>query len=299
VNLNERRPFRDQRKSLGGHPRSPASLARSSRAGAGANQRPRGRQGDRAGEGARARRGEAAGHPRHRDRDGRRRDGRDPVHRAGPGARPDAPRGRALRAHRDRLHRRRARRGCRRVRRQERASGRPGVGDPPGLPALGLPRGLTARGGGRELDAPGGGDGEARPDAPRAGDPPARRRRALEREARTDAVGDRADGEVPPLERLPEARRRQPHRGCALGAAERPAVGGRQQRRRGSSHASRSGRAPAARLLFSAVGAGYAGATEPARAGSFHAKIPLLLAAGAGCAGATNRLSPVLPREDP
>ena len=42
--------------------------------------------------------------------------------------------------------------------------------------------------------------------------------------ARQDAVGDRADGEVPPVEHLPEARCREQDRGKSLGAAERPVV---------------------------------------------------------------------------
>ena len=50
--------------------------------------------------------------------------------------------------------------------------------------------------------------------------------------ARPDAVGDRADGEVPPVEHLPEARRRQPHGGKPVGSAQRtpaelPSSGGR------------------------------------------------------------------------
>ena len=45
----------------------------------------------------------------------------------------------------------------------------------------------------------------------RARDPPARRRRRLERRHRPPALGHRADDQVPPLERLPEARRREPH----------------------------------------------------------------------------------------
>ena len=57
----------------------------------------------------------------------------------------------------------------------------------------------------------------------RARDPPTRRRRPLERLARSHTVGDRADGEVPPLEHLPEARGLEPHRGEQVGAAERAA----------------------------------------------------------------------------
>src|SRR5207247_4536650 len=60
-------------------------------------------------------------------------------------------------------------------------------------------------------------------DASRAGDPSPRGGRALEREARGDALGHRADGEVSPVEHLPQDRRGQPYRGRPLGAGERPA----------------------------------------------------------------------------
>src|SRR5262249_11497694 len=62
----------------------------------------------------------------------------------------------------------------------------------------------------------------ARAYAPRARDSPLGRRGSLERTARSDAVGNRADGEVTPVERLPDDRRREPHRGESLGAVERP-----------------------------------------------------------------------------
>ena len=42
---------------------------------------------------------------------------------------------------------------------------------------------------------------------------------------RKDAVGDRADGQVPPLEHLPEAPRLKSDRGESLGANERPPAG--------------------------------------------------------------------------
>ena len=48
---------------------------------------------------------------------------------------------------------------------------------------------------------------------PRARDPAARRVGQLEPAHRRAPLGDRADGQVPPLERLPEARRLQPHGG--------------------------------------------------------------------------------------
>ena len=66
--------------------------------------------------------------------------------------------------------------------------------------------------------------GPARPDAARAGDPAARGGGALEHPAREDALGDRADGQVPPVQRLSQARRREPDRGQPLGAAPRPAL---------------------------------------------------------------------------
>ena len=43
-----------------------------------------------------------------------------------------------------------------------------------------------------------------------------------QRPDRPRAVGDRADGQVPPLEHLPQARRRQPHRGQPLRPHARP-----------------------------------------------------------------------------
>ena len=56
----------------------------------------------------------------------------------------------------------------------------------------------------------------------RAGDPAARRRGADERQHRPRAVGHRADGEVPPLQHLPQARRGQPHRGQPVRLHARP-----------------------------------------------------------------------------
>ncbi len=65
--------------------------------------------------------------------------------------------------------------------------------------------------------------GDARgPDQPRARDPQARRGRSVESGHRQQAVRHRADGEVPPFEHLPQARRRQPHRSDALRLQERP-----------------------------------------------------------------------------
>ena len=66
-----------------------------------------------------------------------------------------------------------------------------------------------------------GSPGRAHP--PRGRDPPSRRRRPLQLTAGPHALGHRADGEVPPLERLSQARGRQPHRGKPVGAGERPA----------------------------------------------------------------------------
>ena len=57
----------------------------------------------------------------------------------------------------------------------------------------------------------------------RARDPGARRGGELERHRRAEAVGHRADGEVPPLEHLPQARRFQPHGREPLGARPRHA----------------------------------------------------------------------------
>ena len=56
----------------------------------------------------------------------------------------------------------------------------------------------------------------------RARDPAVRRRGPLELADRQAAVGHRADGEVPPLEHLSQARRLEPHRGEPLRAASRP-----------------------------------------------------------------------------
>ena len=69
--------------------------------------------------------------------------------------------------------------------------------------------------------------------ASRARDPQARGRRTLELAARSDAVGHRADGEVPPVEYLSEARRRESHRGKSLGPAARAPVGDALGRRIG------------------------------------------------------------------
>ena len=73
------------------------------------------------------------------------------------------------------------------------------------------------------VEASRGSGGRAGPDAARARDPSARGRGAFERPARPDALGDRADGQVPPVEHLQEARRREPHRGEPMGPAPRPA----------------------------------------------------------------------------
>ena len=54
------------------------------------------------------------------------------------------------------------------------------------------------------------------PDRPRARDPAARRLRPVERPHRRAALGHRADGEVPPLQHVPQARRHQPHAGEPL-----------------------------------------------------------------------------------
>ena len=64
---------------------------------------------------------------------------------------------------------------------------------------------------------------ECRLDPARAGDPAARRGGGFQRPTRQDAVDHRADGEVPPVEHLPEARRLEPHRGGPLGPAARSA----------------------------------------------------------------------------
>ena len=64
-------------------------------------------------------------------------------------------------------------------------------------------------------------------DQPRARDPALRRRGPHQRPHRPRPVGDRADGQVPPVEHLPQARRVQPDRGQPLRAAEQP------RRRRG------------------------------------------------------------------
>ena len=72
----------------------------------------------------------------------------------------------------------------------------------------------------------------------RAGDTPARRRGVLERSGRASPVGDGPDGQVPPHEHLPKARRRQPHRGRSLGPAARPT----DRRRRGTRSRAERGR---------------------------------------------------------
>ena len=69
-------------------------------------------------------------------------------------------------------------------------------------------------------------------DRPRTGDPAARRAGLHQRPDRPRAVGHRADGQVPPLEHVPQARRRQPHRGQPLRARQRP-HGRRLSRRTG------------------------------------------------------------------
>ena len=54
-------------------------------------------------------------------------------------------------------------------------------------------------------------------------DPEGARARPVERRDRQGALGRRADGEVPPDEHLPQARRGEPHRGGALRLRARPA----------------------------------------------------------------------------
>ena len=55
----------------------------------------------------------------------------------------------------------------------------------------------------------------------RARDPPPRRRRRLEQHDRRPALDHRADGQVPPLQRLPQARRGQPDPGQPLRVPQR------------------------------------------------------------------------------
>ena len=95
-------------------------------------------------------------------------------------------------------------------------AGRDRHGDPAGVRAVRLP--------GTAAGAPGPDDGQPaarEADPPRARDPPACLRRSLEPAGRGDPLGRRPDGEVPPREHLPQARRPQPLRGGALGARER------------------------------------------------------------------------------
>src|SRR5207247_1687811 len=70
-------------------------------------------------------------------------------------------------------------------------------------------------------------------DAARDRDPAARLGGLLQRAGRADALGHRADGEVPPLEHLSEARRREPDRGEPLGTAARLAASDAAGRRAG------------------------------------------------------------------
>ena len=116
-----------------------------------------------------------------------------------------------------------------RVLRQVGAARRPRLGDPPGV------RSVDLRGTGQPRDRGGCTCADqrrrSRPDAARARDSPARGGRLQQLAARQDAVGDRADGEVPPVEHLPEARCREQDRGKSLGAAQRAVVrrlGGRR-----------------------------------------------------------------------
>ncbi len=66
----------------------------------------------------------------------------------------------------------------------------------------------------------------AQADPARAGDPRARRRRAFEPSGGSALVGHRPDGEVPPGQRLPQARGEEPLRRRTVGAGERRAAGG-------------------------------------------------------------------------
>ena len=90
--------------------------------------------------------------------------------------------------------------------------------------------------------------GSARRSAHEAGarDPVPRRRGIHERPGRQAPVGDRADGQVPPLQHLPEARCGEPDRGQPLGAAPRPA---RRGARRRMSEAKRVYQAGRSRLI--------------------------------------------------
>ena len=84
------------------------------------------------------------------------------------------------------------------------------------------------------------------PDRPRDGHPAGARAGVVERRDREGAVGDAADGEVPPHEHLPQARRQEPD----PGDADRPAARARRQpavRRRGIGSGRRAGRGRCAR----------------------------------------------------
>ena len=70
-----------------------------------------------------------------------------------------------------------------------------------------------------------------RPDASRARNPSVGREGALELPTCPHALGDRADGQVPPLQHLSQARRLQPYGGQPLGPAQRRALA-RDTRRR-------------------------------------------------------------------
>ncbi|CAA9495225.1 MAG: hypothetical protein AVDCRST_MAG67-1636, partial [uncultured Solirubrobacteraceae bacterium] len=96
------------------------------------------------------------------------------------------------------------------------------------------PRDDAARGRARQrrapLRAPFGGRHRRLPaDAAREGDSRARRRGRDEWPDRPHALGHRADGEVPSVQHVPQARRGQPHRGQSLRARQQP-----RRRRRGS-----------------------------------------------------------------
>ena len=83
--------------------------------------------------------------------------------------------------------------------------------------------------------------GRRRPHRSRARDPRPGVRRAHQRPHRPRAVGHRADGQVPPVEHLPQARRVEPHRGEPLRLHARPAPPRGHARRGISRHGRRSG----------------------------------------------------------
>src|SRR5947208_786293 len=105
----------------------------------------------------------------------------------------------------------------RRLRRQERQPDRPLLRPASSARRHGLQRGRPAR-----EDRPTGCRQSRRPDRPRDHDPQGARARPLQRGDRQGALGRAADGEVPPDEHLPEARRQEPHRGRAVRLRARP-----------------------------------------------------------------------------